>query len=450
MDTHCSGRTTAVQSTHSTGRTTKGASIQPAPTAAATSAPASASQPAANPVIALDARGVTANALPALAHDENDAELEAELTMLMNSQKPAGAPACQMGVAEKAQLAEEAVAAAKAQLAAERQQKRQQKLTERTMSEPLAHWESDPAAHIEYAPGEQFDELRLAADSETFCRNSILLVPEFLSPDECRLLLDCTEQKAQLVGGSRKKIRMAVLDNGAMAHWESDPAAHIEYAPGEQFDELRLAADSETFCRNSILLVPEFLSPDECRLLLDCTEQKAQLVGGSRKKIRMAVLDNGAMGPGEPGGLGAEAEELWEQVMNERVLPMIGGIPGCEKLFGTDCQHSDIQYDGLEPCVNRYLEQGAFETHRDEQTMTVLCLLDDQGFEGGGTEFWAEVPGNENRLGTNPQALKCDPSLRLHPRPGVGVIFHGQVWHAGAPTIAGCRYLLVASFNKRE
>ena len=371
MDTHCSGRTTAVQSTHSTGRTTKGASIQPAPTAAATSAPASASQPAANPVIALDARGVTANALPALAHDENDAELEAELTMLMNSQKPAGAPACQMGVAEKAQLAEEAVAAAKAQLAAERQQKRQQKLTERTMSEPLAHW-------------------------------------------------------------------------------ESDPAAHIEYAPGEQFDELRLAADSETFCRNSILLVPEFLSPDECRLLLDCTEQKAQLVGGSRKKIRMAVLDNGATGPGEPGGLGAEAEELWEQVMNERVLPMLGGIPGCEKLFGTDCQHSDIRYDGLEPCVNRYLEQGAFETHRDEQTMTVLCLLDDQGFEGGGTEFWAEVPGNENRLGTNPQALKCDPSLRLHPRPGVGVIFHGQVWHAGAPTIAGCRYLLVASFNKRE
>ena len=30
---------------------------------------------------------------------------------------------------------------------------------------------------------------------------------------------------------------------------------------------------------------------------------------------------------------------------------------------------------------------------------------------------------------------------------GVGVLFHGQLWHAGSPVVAGQRYLLVASFS---
>ena len=38
-------------------------------------------------------------------------------------------------------------------------------------------------------------------------------------------------------------------------------------------------------------------------------------------------------------------------------------------------------------------------------------------------------------------------AVRLHPKAGAGVLFHGNLWHAGAPTISGIRYLLVASLN---
>lgn len=226
---------------------------------------------------------------------------------------------------------------------------------------------------------------------------------------------------------------------GRSARWEAHPDAHVEYVPGELFDELRFGSQARTFARNSILLVPELLTQEERQLLVQAAEHRAHEVGGAtNKKLRLSVVDRPhSSGPGEPGGMGSEPERLWESIINERVLPLVTKLPEeCSKLFSAECEHATLEYLGLEPTVNRYQVGGAFEPHRDEMTVTVLCLLENNGFEGGGTEFWAEE--------AHQRSSAC--TIRLHPHAGTGVLFHGQLWHAGSAVRSGVRYLLVASF----
>ena len=64
-------------------------------------------------------------------------------------------------------------------------------------------------------------------------------------------------------------------------------------------------------------------------------------------------------------------------------------------------------------------------------------MLLSTGFEGGGTEFWPEDAGGDD-----------DPSCCcLHPTAGTGVVFNGNVKHAGRAVAQGLRHVLVASFS---
>ena len=285
----------------------------------------------------------------------------------------------------------------------------------------------------------------------------------------------------------------------------------MSYRPGETHDELCLATAHEHFTKNSIILLPNLLSSNDRLMLLqaaECAAQSVQDKGASQ--IRVPVLDHVALrhelGSKSETGLGIEAAELWSSVMSRIVLPFaatqvsddwhgcsltlsiltltaltlptLTGELGC---LNNTCSlrvlESQVQYavsaQGVhEPTVNRYTSGGCFPKHQDESWMSVLCLLDDQGFEGGGTDFWVEHP--TEGADTGGEKKHDHPALRLHPgrvnslahrctdcilvcrtdcgvlpAPGVGVVFHGRMFHAGVAVAAGTRYLLVASFRPK-
>lgn len=115
-----------------------------------------------------------------------------------------------------------------------------------------------------------------------------------------------------------------------------------------------------------------------------------------------------------------------------------------------------------EPAVNRYTAGGCFETHTDKHALTVNVLLHDGGlngdaFDGGGTAFFREDEDTtqklrrEARLRRRPytfaSTVEDAPTVVIHPHAGVGVVFSGEIKHAGRAVTAGLRHVLVASFS---
>lgn len=105
---------------------------------------------------------------------------------------------------------------------------------------------------------------------------------------------------------------------------------------------------------------------------------------------------------------------------------------------------------------------GCFETHTDKHALTVNILLDGGGtngeaFEGGGTAFFREDEDKAQQLRraarlrrrpyTFASTVEDAPTVVVHPNPGVGVVFSGEVKHAGRAVTAGLRHVLVASFS---
>ena len=41
------------------------------------------------------------------------------------------------------------------------------------------------------------------------------------------------------------------------------------------------------------------------------------------------------------------------------------------------------QYGALMSACTRYVAGGSFAKHKDEMSLTLLCLLEEEGFEGG-------------------------------------------------------------------
>lgn len=121
-----------------------------------------------------------------------------------------------------------------------------------------------------------------------------------------------------------------------------------------------------------------------------------------------------------------------------------------------------------EPAINRYSTGGCFETHTDKHALTVNILLRAGGenngdgssgtaFEGGGTAFFREDVDKTQQLRrqarlrrrpyTFASTVEDAPTVVVHPDAGVGVVFSGEVKHAGRAVTAGLRHLFVASFT---
>ena len=111
----------------------------------------------------------------------------------------------------------------------------------------------------------------------------------------------------------------------------------------------------------------------------------------------------------------------------------------------TTCFHNPgLTWTDGEPAINVYTEGGSFTAHEDEQSLTCLLNLSEQGaYTGGGTAFWSRDDAGKDRS-------LCDinpPTHLIAPPAGTAIIFGGSVTHAARPVVSGERIVLVASLS---
>ncbi|CAK0807190.1 unnamed protein product [Prorocentrum cordatum] len=229
------------------------------------------------------------------------------------------------------------------------------------------------------------------------------------------------------------------------------------------FREVKFGDSSSLFFRNSVILVPDLFSKEECESLRDAAEVGVQKgagllrPGASRedpwKAIRRYAAKRGLGYVSRPElleripirNLDAEVQDLSAALLRNRVLPFIEReLPEiAETLFGSrsGLQNMDFCFSPDEPAINRYVENGEFRVHTDDRSFTVYVLLSEPGaFAGGGTAFWAQDL-KPHEVGDRAA------DIVLQPGQGVGVIFNGRVSHAGGVVTSGIRHLYVASFD---
>lgn len=215
---------------------------------------------------------------------------------------------------------------------------------------------------------------------------------------------------------------------------DSDPPAlavlDMLSSPPHSYYEVRLGRGSETLVRNSILLLPQLLTDQECDLLMGAAEECVAgtcTVPGALERVRVCLL-------------GVDAWRLSTAVLLERVLGFLEKeMPQvAQALFGysSNLGNMSLSFSFEEPTVNRYEAGGNFEEHTDGHALTVNILLSSPAsFRGGGTLFFTEGE------------VRQSASVWLQPAQGMGVIFNGKVRHSGRPVESGIRHLYVASFD---
>ena len=207
--------------------------------------------------------------------------------------------------------------------------------------------------------------------------------------------------------------------------------------------EVCLAKDHRLFLWNSIVVVPDFLTRDECHIFMDAADRSAS-VGSAAGKF---YSNQPGLNRYPVRKLDLEAQMLSDSVQKERLLPLLQRSSFCGELFGTS-QLKDLKafYSPGEPAVNRYIAGGAIAPHIDREQLTLNVVLSEPGaFHGGGTAFWPQKT-MDSALEESTQEVEDDVVI-LRPLQGTAIIFNGQVTHAGRAVTEGIRHAYVASFS---
>ena len=245
---------------------------------------------------------------------------------------------------------------------------------------------------------------------------------------------------------------------------EEDEVA-ISYVEGDVYDEVKLAscARSLPVLLNSILLVPNLLSSAECGVLMADVERCHDVfLSASRgESPAHTVVQPTHVTPGRSRykirDLGDDSKRIFKAMFYSRLLPFLSTQPAIEQYIwtqslpasepnGKDLSKLSFYFAENEPAVNRYIAGGEFEPHSDSHAITVNILLGSGTFSGGGTQFWRENESGEGPTLDQHGSLG-QPTVCIHPLSGVGMVWNGNVMHAGAATTQGLRHLLVASFT---
>ena len=207
--------------------------------------------------------------------------------------------------------------------------------------------------------------------------------------------------------------RHATISAGGAAAVTAAAAAATSYSyrGGNKWDCIALSEDSATVARNSVLLIPDLLTPTECAQLIADVEQRHALERDNvkrraRRRLHIAQLSE-------------SSATLWERTLRERLLPFISEeLPAVEDYIWARSESLPVEprsnlaplgrnraalerlsanYGSLatvplrfsrqEPAINRYARGGYFAPHRDKHALTVNILLGSAAtaFEGGGT-----------------------------------------------------------------
>lgn len=222
-------------------------------------------------------------------------------------------------------------------------------------------------------------------------------------------------------------------------------AGSIFYLEGPTYDEIRLGRCSQPVEYNSVVLIPQLVSMENC----DGMVAEVEDIFGSRgwawyprpayERFRIPEMSD-------------HAQSILDRTLREKLLPFVKEhLPGVERSFwekskvqndayGPDASITTVplRFSDMEPAINRYAVGGTFAPHSDKLALTLNVLLSTDGaFAGGGTEFWIEPNTSESDA----------PDVLIEPKQGCGLVFNGRVLHAGREVTEGLRHLLVASFS---
>lgn len=227
---------------------------------------------------------------------------------------------------------------------------------------------------------------------------------------------------------------------------------------GKCYYEVRLADGSFPFLRNSVLLVPDLLTKEQCHILMDAADHHIEAVANGslendcdetpnlyvprKRPAWLALADSQSRHRLCVSKLGSQVEALSSTILLDRLLPFFEQhLPEvAQALFGQNSGLKEMRFSFSpgEPAVNRYTEGGEFRIHTDKLSVTLNVLLSEPGaFLGGGTAFWSQ----------DNAAHDLNQAVLLKPRQGTGVVFNGDVRHSGGVVESGTRHLYVASFH---
>ena len=181
-------------------------------------------------------------------------------------------------------------------------------------------------------------------------------------------------------------------------------------------------------------VVPDFLTPRECRELIALAENKgfrspsADYPPTYRNNDRL-VHDDESL-----------AKHLFERL--HAVAPP--SMPAPDDV-GPGSWRLDSVNERLRFC--RYTADQQFRIHQDgvhhrafnrrSMLTFIVYLSDGEDFVGGDTEFFADGPRATPDGSDQPEVV-----VRVRPKMGTLILFEHRIWHAGAKIVSGTKYIL--------
>lgn len=171
-----------------------------------------------------------------------------------------------------------------------------------------------------------------------------------------------------------------------------------------------------------VLVIHDFLSPEECAALIQRSENLRYEPGTVADVVIEDVRNNERVLVDDP----ALAADLFE-----RSKPFLPPVIDGQGLRGFNERWR----------FYRYAPGQTFKPHRDgsyfraktfeESQVTFMIYLND-GATGGETRFFADME----------QAFRQRPYLSVQPKEGMALVFLHSIWHEGAVVHSGTKYVL--------
>lgn len=224
--------------------------------------------------------------------------------------------------------------------------------------------------------------------------------------------------------------------------------------------------DQAPLLHNTVVVLPGLLTEGECEAIVLETERILRENRASRgvKTEKWATFSR----------FDPECRRILDRLLREHVLAFIElRLPDvARRLFrrgGADDAGSEVSDDdggrrcgrddggkpvptGMpmdyywdDPVVIKYTAGNRLAPHEDMRELTIVVPLNPLGgfpLEGGGTRFWPE--------GTAPEDAGSDAGVSVHPAPGSGIIFNGNITHSGNSVYGGTRFIMMTSINLDE
>ena len=211
-------------------------------------------------------------------------------------------------------------------------------------------------------------------------------------------------------------------------------------------------ARNDTLLHNTIVVLPNLMSSEECELLVNeaekiLREKESNNICGCKTEswTIYSSFDD-------------ECQEIMDRVLGRDVLSFIcQRLPQvATRLFSTsfsDMSHvrgirkdrrdsaKDVMgYYWDDPVIIKYDAGNELAPHEDMRELTIVVPLNPLGdypMVGGGTRFWVE--------GISPACADSDGGVSLMPSAGTGILFNGDITHSGNAVEAGTRFVLMTS-----